>query len=195
MEEIPPASSEGEGLVWAPTQARWTGSDELASIHLVCLLCQALPSCHPLLPHSQGPESHHKSGAGWKNPRARLVEKPGLWAGGRGQGTTNWHLSPPFCPQSSRAAPWPLSVLPTPPTIQSLFPSRHACVGLDEKPLPHRRVSSLGDGCLDVGCTDLFLHIPFSLPMSLLHPAWLPSAPAEGAGLGVMGGHMALKQD
>lgn len=64
VKEIPPASSEGEGLVWAPTQAHWTGSDELASIHLVCLLCQALPSCHPLLPHSQGPKSRHDKSGG-----------------------------------------------------------------------------------------------------------------------------------
>lgn len=94
-----------------------------------------------------------------------------------------------------------LSSLPHPPSGHYFPPDMGtcvrncACMWLDEKPLPHRRVSSLGDGCLDVGCTDLFLHIPFSLPMSLLHPAWLPSAPAEGAGLGVMGGHRALKQD
>lgn len=151
LEEMPLPHCGQRDLSWPPPWHTVHGGIG-PRIHLICLLCQALPSCRLLRFYCWGPESlmrqlHDKEGG----PRGRHTEQPGLRAGGRGRGGTTGVSA--LLPAPA-AAPWPLSLLPTPPVLTSLqgHVSGHekghrAPVWRDEKPPPHR-VSFLGDSCL-----------------------------------------------
>lgn len=118
------------------------------------------------------------------------MEKPGPWAGGRGQGATTGIsalLPAPRVPELPLGHS--LSSLPQPPSSHYFPPDmgtsvrKCACMWLDEQPFPHRRVSSLGDSYLDVGCSDLVL--PAQDPRLHVPPA--PAQPTHHASVSPVG--------